>query len=580
MMAAAAIALMAGTAAAVPNTMSFTARLTEGGNPVEGEVSLHVQIFDAPSDGTLIWEETHPAVTAENGLVFASLGSIDPDNNGLDGAVFTGQTLYAQLTVDGDVLLPRIPLTSVPYAVRAATADALEGFDPGTVQNRVTGVCGAGTFITGVNADGTVACGNDAVGSGDITGVTAGTGLTGGGATGGVTLSVDTTTIQGRVTGVCAVGSSIRQVNADGTVLCQNDTAGTGDITGVTAGTGLTGGGGSGAVTLTVDTTMIQARVNGTCAAGTFVTAISATGAVTCGNDTIGTGDITGVTAGTGLTGGGASGGVTLTVDTTVIQGRVTANCAVGSSIRQVNADGTVLCQTDTVGGNGDITGVAATAGGGLTGGGASGDVALSIAAGGVSNAMLADNAVNAAKIADGTVTGADLLDGTVAGADITDNSVATGDILNGTIATADIANGAVTMSKTNVPSGWGSSVMANGASEVFPTTNTPTETAGACLVTVQARYVGLTNQGSFRVRPIVRNAANQAFVQPDFGYSADWLVQGITGDPLFPNGTGSGREATATAVLNVTGAGPWQFGCNVEGTGSAIRCTVSYMCQ
>jgi len=63
-----------------------------------------------------------------------------------------------------------------------------------------------------------------------------------------------------------------------------------------------------------------------------------------------GIGDITGVTAGTGLSGGGTSGTVTLNVNTTAIQSRVSGTCAAGSSIRTVNADGTVVCETDDTG--------------------------------------------------------------------------------------------------------------------------------------------------------------------------------------------------------------------------------------
>ena len=63
--------------------------------------------------------------------------------------------------------------------------------NPSQVQLRVSGTCGAGTFLQSVNTDGTVGCGADGIGSGDITGVTAGTGLSGGGPSGAVTLNVN-----------------------------------------------------------------------------------------------------------------------------------------------------------------------------------------------------------------------------------------------------------------------------------------------------------------------------------------------------------------------------------------------------
>jgi hypothetical protein len=127
-----------------------------------------------------------------------------------------------------------------------------------------------------------------------------------------------------------------------------------GDITAVHAGTGLTGGGDFGDVTLYADTDFLQQRVSQSCTTNQAIRVIHANGTVTCESVAGGTGDITAVYAETGLSGGGEIGDVELHADTTYLQRRVSSSCSEGSSIRAINESGTVVCETDDTSGSGD----------------------------------------------------------------------------------------------------------------------------------------------------------------------------------------------------------------------------------
>jgi hypothetical protein len=135
--------------------------------------------------------------------------------------------------------------------------------------------------------------------------------------------------------------------------VCAPAATGSG-VTGVNASLGVNGSIGNGLLTLTGDTTYLQRRVSGTCAAGSAVATVNADGTVTCQTVTggSGSGTVTSVGSGLGLTGGPITGSGTLAINTSVVPQLGAAN---------------IFTTNQTINGNLTLTGTATVSGLGAT---------------------------------------------------------------------------------------------------------------------------------------------------------------------------------------------------------------------
>ena len=340
----------ASAASAVPALVPFAGVVAEVRGNSPGEATLVTfQIFKEESGGEALWTETQTVAVDASGHFAVQMGAASA--NGIPAEIFqTGEARWLEVQVAGEAPRARILLLSVPYALKAADASTLGGLP-------------ASQFATTAQLAATAAA-LTAQAARQILPETAttGSGITNYLAywTGGATLG-DSVIYQGGTAASPLVG--VNTVTPGGTL----DVNGSGIFRGTfrvipatqataTAGVNspLMAVGASSfdssvskpvtnyfswqAVALGNNTSAQHANMELIYTAGTAVPkftgfTIAPTGLVTfaAGQTFPGTGTITGVTAGVGLTGGGTAGAVTLKVDSTKVPLLAAANQFTGN---------------------------------------------------------------------------------------------------------------------------------------------------------------------------------------------------------------------------------------------------------
>lgn len=81
------------------------------GNAIEdGQYAITFKLYDTIVGGDLLWTELQPNIQVTSGIYSAILGDVTPLDLPFD------ELYHLSLTVEGEELLPRAPLTSAPYA--------------------------------------------------------------------------------------------------------------------------------------------------------------------------------------------------------------------------------------------------------------------------------------------------------------------------------------------------------------------------------------------------------------------------------------------------------------------------------
>lgn len=366
---------VASVTATVPRLVKFSGTLHDvQGKPLTGITGITFALYADESGGSPLWLETQNVTPDANGRYSASLGATQTDGLPLD--VFaSGEARWLGVQAAGQPEQPRVLLLSVPYALKAADAETVGGLPPSAFVLAAPPIASSSPSPANSEAPAPVAAPASPVDPDTITknfiplfADNAGT------------LSNSTLFQSGSGTSAkIGVGTTTPTATLD----VKGVTALRGSVTLPATGTATASGGknsqpfnlGASVFNSTTQSPVVQTFrwqaepvANNTASASGSLNLLYATGSgqpmetgfniASTGQLTFapgqtfpGTGTITGVTAGTDLTGGGSSGDVTLNLDTTQTDARYAQLSAMNSfltsqsifgnlSVNNANGDG------------------------------------------------------------------------------------------------------------------------------------------------------------------------------------------------------------------------------------------------
>ena len=113
-------------AASVPTLLHYQGRFTDmAGAPLAGPVNLEFRLYAEPAEGSPLWTEAHGSVALREGVAELLLGG----TTALPADAFGGPLRYLEVRVNGEALTPRMTVASVPFAMEADRLDGKEAAD-------------------------------------------------------------------------------------------------------------------------------------------------------------------------------------------------------------------------------------------------------------------------------------------------------------------------------------------------------------------------------------------------------------------------------------------------------------------